>query len=958
MSQTNLTPTEASDPSAGWANKDLAVGWPNDGLGAKAQGAGYLVLRNMAGRLSLPYGDIPIGFEVELYGRTDGPLLVLDTFTDTPGTWLHNHDGETNADWRRPTTSYDPAYQGINAQGRTYHAFQNSSGSTNNGAEHFLNQYAPPSADYSVEAVIYAATDGGSGEKAEIYARATTPSTFYYLQYDEGVNTWYLGVSGVGRTNLASYVGDAIAVGSSRIARLEVRGTSIKGFIDGVERLSATNGAITGAGYPGLRLDANSSRNTQAVVVTAAYDLGTPTVVTRFRRHHGTAWGSGYTPLIEASNDGVTWVDAWTGGPPPLDLGFGTFSWAGEYDFTTVTSTPYRYWRTVVVDQGSGPGDARIGDFRLYNSGGSLISPGGSIVTRGGHRAGTTPHNWSEMTATTNISDNSPGDTTTWIGGTAAPDLANEGLQFERFRVDRLLPTTLNVFLSSNGSTPNGSAKTLLLTGTNSYRLVGGPTDLWGGSWSIGDVITADFSLLFERAESLAEPWIDSVRVIIYHGPNGDTLMSLREQVRQQILIGRETTLGTVVPANVRLRHARIQPQPAPEFRDHRPAGEKLTNHQLVLREGSEGPIEGIPTYDELGWLLQGLVSRPATTVLSAGAAYRHVFAFDNRVRDGISTYTVEYGDQFSRAHRVAAAIINSLELGLRQDGMDLSGSIIARKITDGVTMTGGAATVQTLTQSGSGTFALRFRGQETSALTAGGTLTASAIQTALRALPYVNSSTQLTVTGSDGGPFTITFGNSAAGPFAGRPQPILEVRTLSGSPTATVAMTTRGGHTEYPGQVILPRHVEFFMTPTLASLGASKITEAFVTGFSMGNRATPVYNLDRAEESWFNYAEPSNIDVNFNLVVHANSNGMSFLPQGRSDAILYLRILATGADIGATGLPHRLQIDCPVKVSEFGPFSENQDVYAFEYGLTAAEDTGTNQSLVITLDNGVANYD
>ena len=433
--------------------------------------------------------------------------------------------------------------------------------------------------------------------------------------------------------------------------------------------------------------------------------------------------------------------------------------------------------------------------------------------------------------------------------------------------------------------------------------------------------------------------------------------MALREQVRQQILIGRETTLGTAVPANVRLRHARIQPQPAPEFRDHRPAGEKLSNHQLVLREGAQGPIEGLPTYDELGYLLQGLIARPNTAVLQASTAFRHVFAFDNRARDGIASYTAEYGDMWSRAHRVAAMIINSLELGLRQDGIDLGGSIIAQAISDGVTMTTGAATVQTLTQSGTGTFALRFRGQETASLTAGVALTAASIETALRALPFINSSTQLTVAGAAGGPFTITFGNLITGPFMGLRQPLLEVRTLTGTPTTSIAMTTVGGHVELSGVPILPRHVEFFMTPTLASLSSSKISEAFVTNFSMSNRAAPVYNLDRTSTSWFNYAEPSNIDVGFSLMLHANSNGMSFLPQGRSDTILYLRILATGPIIGASSFPHRLQIDCPVKISEFGPFSENQDVYAFEYGLKGAFDEATNTSLVITLDNGVSGY-
>lgn len=433
--------------------------------------------------------------------------------------------------------------------------------------------------------------------------------------------------------------------------------------------------------------------------------------------------------------------------------------------------------------------------------------------------------------------------------------------------------------------------------------------------------------------------------------------MSIRESQKQQTLIGRETTLGTSVAAPVRLRHARIQIQPSTNTRDYRPAGEKLTNHQLVLQESSEGPIDGIPTYDELGWLLQGIIARPATQILSAGVAFRHTFALDNRAKDDIASYTVECGDFYSRAHKAVACLLNALELNFRQDGMDLSGSVIGRDVQDGITMTTGAATVQTVTQSGTGTFRLNFRGQETADITAGGSLAAAAVETALRALPFIGSSTQLTVTGSAGGPFTVTFGNLVSGPFKGDPQPIMGSRVVSGSPTVTIAMTTAGGHTSYPGQVILPRHLEFFMTPTLASLAASKISEAFVTSFAMGNRIAPIYNLDRTQSSWFAFAEPGNLEVKMGLIAHANSNGMSFLPQGRSDTVLYLRILATGANIGASGLPHRLQIDCPVKISKYGPFADNQEAYAFEYELMGCFDSATNTSLVVTLDNGVANY-
>lgn len=113
----------------------------------------------------------------------------------------------------------------------------------------------------------------------------------------------------------------------------------------------------------------------QSITVAALYDLGSAQVVTRVRRRRGTANGNSYGGShIEASNDGVNWVNAWTGGVLPGETLGGTFTWEAEEDWATnITTTPYRYWRTVVVDNGGeGTGETRIGDFRLY-VGGNLV---------------------------------------------------------------------------------------------------------------------------------------------------------------------------------------------------------------------------------------------------------------------------------------------------------------------------------------------------------------------------------------------------------------------------------------------------------------------------------------------------------------------------------------------------------------------------------------------------------
>lgn len=780
------------------------------------------------------------------------------------------------------------------------------------------------------------------------------------------------------------------------------------------------------------------------VIVTAMYDLGSAKTVTRARKRIGWVDGPGGVEFIlEASNDGTNWVNAYTGAPWSIGTASGFFQWEAEQDLTTdITGTAYRYWRTWVACNGDiDPPEARIGDFRLYVAG---VEDAGT-ERRYGLRAGSTPHNWSEGTSTTLFRDVAIGDNTTSVGGTAGAGSLVVGMGLEGIA--------------------KGTTKTQALTDSFATYTLGDANDLFGSSWTIEQVRSARFAVTFAASSSGPEVEVDAARVIIYYAYYGGRRMPLREQVRQQIIIGREvgtnavqtltitgtptggtfrltfngvetaniaynaaaaavqsaleaiSSIGTgnvlcgggalpgtpvtitfqgllaaepqplmtvttpaftggTAPAGsvatttpgvravgagatptIRLRHTRIQPQPSPEFLAHRPAGEKLTNHQLLLKEGSDGPFDGIPTYDELGWLLAGLIARANTSTLQTSVAYRHVFALDNRIRDGIATYQAEYGDQFARAHRIVGAVVNAIDLALRQDGIDLGGSIFAKRISDGITMNPGVATVQTLTQSGTGDFRLRWKGQETATITGGAGLAAATVQTELRALAGITPGTALTVTGSAGGPFTITFANTAGGPFLGFPQPLLEIRQVSGSNVASMAMTTRGGYTDYPGVVVLPRHVEFFLTPTLSALASSKLSDTFATGFSIGNKANPVYNLDRSEDSWFNYAESSDLDVKFSLLAHAQSPAMTFLSQARNDTILFLRILATGPLIGASAYPHRLQIDCPVKVSNFGPFSENQDVYAFEYELAGVQDDATNTSLVVTLDNGVASY-
>lgn len=172
---------------------------------------------------------------------------------------------------------------------------------------------------------------------------------------------------------------------------------------------------------------------------------------------------------------------------------------------------------------------------------------------------------------------------------------------------------------------------------------------------------------------------------------------------------------------------------------------------------------------------------------------------------------------------------------------------------------TGGVNEVQTVTVTGSpggGTFTLKYRGQETGTINYNGA--ASAVQTALRALSNVGSSS-VTVTGSNGGPYAVTFG----GPLGNTDVFMLQLGTnaMTGgtTPSITVAQTTQGvnydpryqiGSPTKPGTIV----TQVAGTPKLvkeytAAGGVAEIQSVAVTGSPSGGTFRLNYRGDETND-------------------------------------------------------------------------------------------------------------
>jgi hypothetical protein len=172
--------------------------------------------------------------------------------------------------------------------------------------------------------------------------------------------------------------------------------------------------------------------------------------------------------------------------------------------------------------------------------------------------------------------------------------------------------------------------------------------------------------------------------------------MPERSTISQAVQIGVEATPGTAVAATRRLGSIGVEVGAQADISAQRPNGQKYANLQVLGREWSEASLSGAPAYTELPYLFSSLLSTPTVTpVVGAGntATGAHLWTFDTNSfgADAPKTYTIEQGDA-SRAHRVTYGLLQALTMGWSRNEVSLDGTMLSRRLEDGITMTPGGA--------------------------------------------------------------------------------------------------------------------------------------------------------------------------------------------------------------------------------------------------------------------------
>ena len=124
----------------------------------------------------------------------------------------------------------------------------------------------PPSADYTVEASLLKITDVARdyGVAGRI---SNTAETFYYTYWNGGggaSGTWYLFKMVAGTPTQLDSVAGTFNLGDYKRIQLIMNGTSIAVKVNGTEILTATDGAITDAGFAGVYASGSGADTTSA----------------------------------------------------------------------------------------------------------------------------------------------------------------------------------------------------------------------------------------------------------------------------------------------------------------------------------------------------------------------------------------------------------------------------------------------------------------------------------------------------------------------------------------------------------------------------------------------------------------------------------------------------------------------------------------------------------------------
>lgn len=176
-------------------------------------------------------------------------IIVQETFTGTDGTNITSHVGELGATWTQPSWGTATSILSSNRLTR-----DGTSGTSAGLASGTLDN------DQYVKATIRMLTSI-SVNVAVVLRGTTAADTYYWARHNRDTNEWSIRKTVTGTATSLGTWSETLSAGDERNIEFRIVGTTLKLFIEGVERISVTDSVIA-SGKAGWRFSGTATSTT------------------------------------------------------------------------------------------------------------------------------------------------------------------------------------------------------------------------------------------------------------------------------------------------------------------------------------------------------------------------------------------------------------------------------------------------------------------------------------------------------------------------------------------------------------------------------------------------------------------------------------------------------------------------------------------------------------------------
>lgn len=151
-------------------------------------------------------------------------------------------------------------------------------------------------------------------------------------------------------------------------------------------------------------------------------------------------------------------------------------------------------------------------------------------------------------------------------------------------------------------------------------------------------------------------------------------------------------------------------------------------------------------------------------------------------------------------------------------------------------------------------------------------------------------------------------------------------------------------------------REVDVYMDDTFATIGTTKVTDAFEAKVSIGEKRQQKWVLNSSNQSW---KEAKEIVPAANLMLTAEYNAQIRALQAslKNNPLKYFRIVANGPVIpGAGAQKYLIQIDFCGKVQDKDKQADMDGIYGYQYNFGAIQDAAMGRAYSIRVINALNN--